>query len=262
MHLADGIVENPAWLIGANIVGAAAAVLVTRRVGAEGSRGVAFTGTLAAFVLAAQALNVPLVPGASAHVIGASLLTLAVGPARAVLALVAVLIVQALMFADGGVSALGINVLNIAVIPVLAVHVVHRLLGPKRLALTAVLGTVIGNALGASSLALTLVAGAGVPVVLAFGWLVGLQMLAGLVEGVLTALALRHLVKAAPGLLVACSARARSAHDDRRLGRSSSFAAGRAAVGDPGHRPHLRALARSRTDLPDALERVVERSRQ
>ncbi len=261
MHLADGIVENPAWLIGANIVGAAAAVLVTRRVGAEGSRGVAFTGTLAAFVLAAQALNVPLVPGASAHVIGASLLTLAVGPARAVLALVAVLIVQALMFADGGVSALGINVLNIAVIPVLAVHVVHRLLGPKRLALTAVLGTVIGNALGASSLALTLVAGAGVPVVLAFGWLVGLQMLAGLIEGVLTALALRHLVKAAPGLLVA----ARPApdlpmmidgSDDRPRSRRVGLLWATLAIG------LTCALLPLATDVPDALERVVERSRQ
>lgn len=260
MHLADGIVASPGWLIGANAAGGAAAALLCRGVRDEGTRGVAFTGTLAAFVLAAQALNVPLVPGASAHVIGASLLTLAIGPARAVLALLAVLVVQALLLADGGVTALGINALNIAVIPVLAVQAVRRLLGPQRLGLVAVLGTLAGNALAAASLALTLAAGANVPAELAFGWLVGIQSLAGLIEGVLTALALGHLTRVAPGLLAAtrpagaelppllegAGAPVRS----RRAGLVwAALAVGIAC-----------ALLPLATETPDALGRVVERA--
>lgn len=259
MHLADGIVTSPAWLLGANSAGAAAAALVAGRVRGQGTRGVAFTGTLAAFVLAAQALNVPLVPGASAHVIGAGLLTLAVGPARAVLALCAVLVVQALLFADGGVTALGINALNIAVLPVLAMHAVSRLCGPRRVALSAVLGTVVGSALGAASLALTLTLGAAVPASLAFGWLVGLQTLAGLIEGVLTALALRHLMTAAPGLLAAAGQHPHLPPllDEAAVpARSQRVALVWAALA-VGLTCALLPLA---TEAPDALERVVQRA--
>ncbi|MBK8996678.1 MAG: energy-coupling factor ABC transporter permease [Myxococcales bacterium] len=261
VHLADGIVTSPGWLLGVNAAGGAAAVLVGRHLRDGGERGLAFTGTLAAFVLAAQALNVPLVPGASAHVIGAGLLTLAIGPARAVLALVAVLVVQALLLADGGITALGINVLNIAVLPVLAVHGVHRLLGPGRLGLSAVLGTLLGNVLSALSLAFTLVAAAGVPAGLAFGWLVGIQALAGCVEGVLTALALGHLVKLAPGLLAATRTNTSALPPllegpsvpvrSRRMG----FVWAALAVGIAC------ALLPLATETPDALGRVVEHAR-
>jgi len=259
VHLADGIVTSPAWLFGANAAGAAAATLVARRAQGARPRGVAFTGTLAAFVLAAQALNVPLVPGASAHVIGAGLLTLAVGPARAVLALCAVLVVQALLFADGGVTALGINAANIAVLPVLAVHAVSRLCGPQRVGLAAVLGTVLGSALGAASLALTLVFGANVPPALAFGWLVGLQTLAGLIEGVLTALALRHLMRAAPGMIAVARpwAHLPPLLDDSPAPAGSQRAALVWAALAVGLTCALLPLA---TEAPDALERVVQRA--
>ena len=200
MHLADGVVASPGLLVALNATGAAAAALALRAGGGR-RRSVAWTGTLAAFVLAAQNVNVPLVPGASAHVIGAGLLTLLVGPAQAVLALLAVLVVQALVLADGGVTVLGINALTIAVIPVLAVHLARRWLGAERLAWAAVLGTFAGNVGGALVLATTLVLGAGVPPSLAFGWLLGVQAMAGLIEGVLTALAVRQLAARAPALV-------------------------------------------------------------
>jgi cobalt/nickel transport system permease protein len=260
VHLADGIVESPAWLVGANAVGAAATAWVCRRMG-EGARGgAAFTGSLAAFVLAAQAINVPLVPGASAHVIGAGLLTLAVGPARAVLALAAVLVVQALLLADGGISALGVNLLNIAVLPVAAVHATHRVLGPHRVGATAVLGTLVGNVLGAVSLAFLLVAGGGLAPGAAFGWLVGVQALAGLVEGSLTALALGHLTRLAPGLLSPKVGDAESApelldaDEAPRRSRRAGVLWAALVVGITC------ALIPFASETPDALERVVERA--
>lgn len=259
MHLADGIVQSPVWLVGATALGVGSVALVARRLGEPGTRGVAFTGTLAAFVLAAQALNVPLLPGASAHVIGASLLTLAVGPARAVLALVAVLLVQALLLGDGGVSALGINALNIAVLPVLSVHVAARLLGPKRLGTVAVLGTLLGSTLGGASLATLLVFGAGFPSSLTYGWLVGVQALAGLGEGVLTALAIRHIQSLAPGMLAAARSPAANApallDDSGASTRNVGLAWAALAVA------LACALLPLASHTPDALERVVEHAR-
>ncbi|MBK7582545.1 MAG: energy-coupling factor ABC transporter permease [Myxococcales bacterium] len=261
VHLADGILTSPAWLLGVNAAGAGSAALLSRGLREGQTLGVAFTGTLAAFVLAAQALNVPLAPGASAHVIGAGLLTLMLGPARAVLALVAVLIVQALLFADGGITTLGINVLDIAVIPVVTVHVTRRLLGPKRLAMAAVIGTLFGNGLSALCLAVTLIGGAGFPPALALGWLVGVQLVAGLVEGTLTGVAVRHVEKKAPALL-------HTRHPDTRhlpalLDEVSPHARSRTlhvawAALALGIASALLPLASS---APDALERVVQSAR-
>jgi cobalt/nickel transport system permease protein len=202
MHLADGILSSVSVTAGLNLFGACGVALAVKRSLGQ-LRTVAWTGTLAAFVLVAQALNLPLLPGASAHAIGAGLLTLVVGPAHAVVALFAVLVVQALLLADGGITVLGINALNIAVLPVLAITACRRAFGESRrgLMMTAVVGTLLGSALGAASLTLALVYGASAPAPLTFAWLLGVQSLAGLIEGALTALAVRQLYGRAPGLL-------------------------------------------------------------
>ncbi len=203
MHLADGIVTNAPLLVGLDLVGAAGVSVALSRSVARDSRRIAWTGTLAAFVLAAQAINVPMVPGASAHVIGAGLLALALGPAEAIVAMTAVLLVQALMFGDGGITTLGLNVLDMAVLPVLVVHGLRRVFGETKrgLTLTAFAGTLVGTVAGAAVLSTTLVLGAGAPTRVTFGWIVGVQSIAGLIEGVLAAVAVRHLVGRAPGLL-------------------------------------------------------------
>lgn len=202
MHLADGILDDPTLLIGGSLLGAAAIATALTKV-RRCRRGAAWTGALAAFVLAAQAVNVPLVPGASAHVIGAALMTMTVGPARAIVGMFAVLLVQALLFADGGVTTLFINTLNMAVLPVMTTHWLRRLLGHGRfrLVLTAFLGTTLGNLAGAVSLSSLLVWGAGAPFAFTFGWIVGIQTLAGIAEGLLTAGSVSYLARRAPALV-------------------------------------------------------------
>ncbi|HMJ14476.1 MAG TPA: energy-coupling factor ABC transporter permease, partial [Polyangiaceae bacterium] len=150
MHLADGVLSSIPVAVSLNLCGAVSAALVGSRSRGLGEQ-VAWTGTLAAFVLAMQALNLPLLPGASAHAMGAGLLTLALGPAPAMLAMSAVLAVQALLLADGGISVLGINILNMAVIPVLMVQACRHLFGASRAGLmtTAVVGTTLGSSAGA-----------------------------------------------------------------------------------------------------------------
>lgn len=203
MHLADGILTEPGLVVALDVAGAGAVAVALRRAFDAGSRHIAWTGTLAAFVLAAQALNVPLVPGASAHAIGTALLVLCLGPARAVVAITAVLLVQALLFGDGGLTVIGLNVLDMAVLPTLVTYGLSRVFGrsPRGLAWTGFLGAWLGTTLGATLLASVLVLGAGAPATLTFAWLVGVQALAGLAEGALTAVAVRELARRAPRLL-------------------------------------------------------------
>jgi cobalt/nickel transport system permease protein len=256
VHLADGIVSPAPLMLGLNLAGAVAVAVALRSVFSGSSRAVAWTGTLAGFVLAAQALNVPLVPGASAHVVGTGLLALALGPGRAIIALTAVLLVQALLLADGGITVLGVNVIHLAVLPALAVHALRRLLGesPRALVVAAVAGTALGNVLGAASLATLLVFEAGAPLLLGYGWLVGVQALAGILEGVLTALAVRSLIGRAPGLLRAQSCGPRpldvdvEGHTGSRRGLRLAAVAVLAAL----------ALLPFASSTPDALEVVLE----
>ncbi len=249
----DGIVADPALLLALNASGAGCVGLALQRVQRRPQRSLAWAGTLGAFVLAAQAINVPVGPGVSAHVIGSGLLTLVLGPALSILALACVLMIQALLLGDGGISMLGANVINIAVLPAIAMHLARRCLGPKAGA-TAVVGTVLGSVLGALSLAWMLAYGAGAPWRVTCLWLVGVQGVAGLVEGVLTLIALGHLARRAPGLLDPDQARLPTLDD---------------AIEAPVPRPGLRWTALGlglllawvpfASGSPDALEVVVQR---
>ena len=251
MHLADGILTDPAVLVGLNVAGVAGIALAARRASSDETRTIAWTGTLGAFALAIQALNVPLVPGASAHAIGAGLLTVALGPARAVIALTGVLVVQALLLADGGVTVLGINALNLALLPALSVHAARRWLEPRFGMFASIsAGTMLGAIAGALGLSAALVIGAGAPPGLTLGWLLGVQSLAGLAEGVLTALAARQLARRAPALISRVTpAPATSAP----LGRGLAWTA--LAIGV------TLALLPLASSQPDALEALLERLR-
>jgi len=90
-------------------------------------------GVLAAFIFAAQMLNFPVAGGTSGHLIGGALAAIVLGPAAAILVLTAVVALQALLFQDGGLVALGVNVLNMAVISCLVAYLVFRFTdGPRR----------------------------------------------------------------------------------------------------------------------------------
>jgi len=245
VHLADGVLQSPALLIGLDVAGIGAVTLALKKRFADSDASgpsTVYTGTLAAFVLAAQMINVPLVPGASAHAIGAGLLTLMLGPAHAILALLAVLTAQAFLFADGGITVLPFNALNIAVLPVFAVTICRRWLGegPRRLMLAGLFGTLLGNLAGAASLGLALVWGSSAPAGLTFSWLLGVQGLAGLIEGALTAAAVWQLTRKAPQLIAGAE-------------RSSLTGVGWAAAA----LVVALVLVPFASSTPDALERVL-----
>jgi cobalt/nickel transport system permease protein len=115
MHIPDGILSPAVTAITA--VAAAAFVLRSCRQMSQQDAvlQVALPGCAGAFVFAAQMVNFPVGPGASGHLLGAALLTMLLGRRMAMIILTAILILQALVFQDGGVLALGANVLNLAV---------------------------------------------------------------------------------------------------------------------------------------------------
>lgn len=120
MHIPDGFINAPVSIAaGALAVGAIAVSLRGAR--AEVTEASApMAGLTAVFVFAAQMVNFPVAAGTSGHLIGAALAAILIGPYAAVLAMTVVLTVQALVFADGGLSALGLNIVNLAVLAVAA----------------------------------------------------------------------------------------------------------------------------------------------
>jgi len=125
MHIPDGflnlIVVGMTWVI--SIIALACAVIRTNR--QLGEKQVPLMGVMAAFIFAAQMLNFPVAGGTSGHLIGAALASILLGPSAGMLIMASVLAIQALIFQDGGLIALGANILNMGVIACLVGYCVY-----------------------------------------------------------------------------------------------------------------------------------------
>ncbi|MEE1938470.1 energy-coupling factor ABC transporter permease [Streptomyces sp. TRM 70361] len=136
MHVPDGFLNAPVSVATGAVAAAAVAVSLrgARRelAGAADSLGAERTaplaGLVAAFVFAVQMLNFPVGAGTSGHLMGGALAAVLVGPYTAVLCLAVVLLLQALLFADGGLTALGTNITLIGVVTVVTAYAVFRAL--------------------------------------------------------------------------------------------------------------------------------------
>src|ERR1044071_4754607 len=116
MHIANGIVNAPISALFAAIALIGFAFCVIRSRADLDDRLAPMAGLVAAFIFAVQMLNFPVLPGVSGHLLGGALAAMLVGPWVGALCVTVVLVVQALLFADGGVTALGLNVTNMALL--------------------------------------------------------------------------------------------------------------------------------------------------
>ncbi len=118
MHVPDGFLDVPTS-VATGVAAVAVVGAALRRAEREiAETGPALPGLTAAFVFAAQMVNFPVGAGTSGHLLGGALAAVLVGPWTAVVVLTSVLLVQGLLFADGGLTALGTNVINMAVVGV------------------------------------------------------------------------------------------------------------------------------------------------
>jgi cobalt/nickel transport system permease protein len=206
MHIPDGFLDSKTAVATGVLAAAGLGVALREARLRLPPRRVPLLGLAAAFVFAAQMINFPVAGGTSGHLVGGVLAAVLLGPSPAVIVLSAVLIVQCLMFADGGLSALGANLLNMGVLGVLggwAVYFavsrgVHGLFGRiLAAAFAAWCSTVLAAIACAGELAVSRTAAWS----LVLPAMAGVHMLVGLGEGFITALVLVAIARVRPELL-------------------------------------------------------------
>ncbi len=116
LHIPDGFVSGPVAGVGFALSGVAIAVAVRATNRSLGERTVPLMGVMAAFIFAAQMMNFPVAGGTSGHLLGGALAAILLGPWAAIIVMTSVVGLQALLFQDGGLAALGNNVFNMAII--------------------------------------------------------------------------------------------------------------------------------------------------
>jgi len=206
MHIPDGFLDLPTAVTTGVMAATGVGVALWQAKRTLPSRKVPLLGVTAAFVFAAQMLNFPVAAGTSGHLVGGVLAAALVGPSAAVIVMTAVLVLQCFLFQDGGVSALGANIFNMAIVGAVGGYVVYEL--TRRLAV-GLRGMVLGAAFaGWCSTVLAAVCCAGELALSGrVAWRVvlpamgGVHMLIGIGEGVITALVLLAIARARPELL-------------------------------------------------------------
>ncbi len=166
-------------------------------------------GIAAAFIFAAQMFNFPVAAGTTGHLLGGALAAILLGPHMGAIVVTIVVVVQALVFADGGLSALGYNVLNMAIVPAYGGYAVYRLfrrLVPKTstgVTAAAGLAALVSVVFSAAAFSIQWLFGATAPVTFAevFTAMVGVHFLIGIGEGVISAMAVGAVLSARPDLV-------------------------------------------------------------
>ncbi|MGD6744941.1 energy-coupling factor ABC transporter permease [Streptomyces sp. BH106] len=210
MHVPDGFINAP--VSAATGVVAAGAVAVSlrgarRELGSE--RAAPLAGLVAAFIFAVQMLNFPVAAGTSGHLLGGALAAILVGPYTGVLCVSVVLLMQGVLFADGGLTALGVNITDMAITTTVVAYLVFRglvkLLPRKRRSITVASFVAALLSVPAAAVVFTLIYAIGGTTDVSIGKvataMVGVHILIGIGEAVITALTVGAVVAVRPDLV-------------------------------------------------------------
>lgn len=206
MHIPDGFIDGKTAATTAALA-AAGVGLSLRNVKRElPPRKVPMLGLAAAFLFAAQMVNFPVAYGTSGHLLGGALVAALLGPSAAVVVVTTVLIVQCLLFADGGLTALGANIFNMAIVATASGYAIYWLISRV---LPGTRGRVTGLAFGGwCSAVLASVCCAGqlawsgtVSWSAGFPAMAGTHMLIGLGEGAISALVFLGVQRTRPEIV-------------------------------------------------------------
>lgn len=205
MHIPDGLLDAKTWLGAAAVAGGGVSYALRRVQDQLNPRQVPQMAVMGAFIFAAQMINFPIIGGTSGHLIGGALATITFGPWVAAVILTTVVGIQALVFQDGGITALGANILNMALVAPLVAYACHRLLGRV---LNGRTGTLIAafiaatvSVLAAAAVAAVQLAFSGIiPLPLGLPAMLFWHLFIGAGEGAITAATLAYLASARPGI--------------------------------------------------------------
>jgi cobalt/nickel transport system permease protein len=211
LHISNGILDGRVSFAYAAFAAAALAFCLRRSRRDLDDRLAPMAGLVAAFIFAAQMLNFPVLPGVSGHLLGGAMAALLVGPWVGALCVSVVLIVQALLFADGGVAALGANITNMALVATAAAYALIAVLlrvlprTPVALGVTAFVASVVSVVAAAQSFVLEYALGGTTQ--LPGSGLGGPHVLIGIGEGLIAATTVVTVAKTRPDLVYALRGR-------------------------------------------------------
>jgi cobalt/nickel transport system permease protein len=206
MHIPDGFIDGKTMATTTALAGLGVGLALNHVRHTLPPRKIPLLGLSAAFLFAAQMLNFPVIAGTSGHLIGGVLVAALLGPGAAIVVVTTVLIVQCFLFQDGGVLALGANVLNMAIVGAGGGWAVYRaitaaLRGRRgRIAAVAFAGW-LSTVLAAISCAGELAWSGKAHWQSAFTAMAGIHLLIGLGEGVISALVFAAIQRTRPDIL-------------------------------------------------------------
>jgi cobalt/nickel transport system permease protein len=209
MHMSDGLVNAPTAAAFGFVAAVGLAVAATRARADLDERTAPMAGLVTAFVFAVQMINFPILPGASGHLLGGALVAILVGPWVGSLCVAIVLVVQALLFADGGLTALGTNITNMALVGTFTGFAVafalRRVAARSRAGLvaTAFVAALVNTVVASLAFVLEYAIGGagGASMGTVFALMVGMHVLVGIGEGIITAATVAAVAAVRPDLV-------------------------------------------------------------
>ncbi|MGC5003717.1 energy-coupling factor ABC transporter permease [Streptomyces sp. DT203] len=209
MHVPDGFINAPVSAA-AGVVAAGAVAVGLRGARRElDERTAPLAGLVAAFIFAVQMLNFPVAAGTSGHLLGGALAAILVGPYTGVLCISVVLLMQGILFADGGLTALGVNVLDMGITTTVVAYALFRglvgVLPRTRRSMTAASFVAALVSVPAAAVVFTLIYWIGGTTDIAIGKvftaMVGVHVLIGIGEALITALTVGAVIAVRPDLV-------------------------------------------------------------
>lgn len=207
MHIPDGLLAPPVTAATGAVALAGFGYALHRLKRTLGERTTVLMGIMSAWVFAAQMVNFPVGPGVSGHLLGGVLAAVTLGPWAGAGVIGAVLLVQCLLFNDGGLIALGANFVNLGLIGALGGYAIYA---PIRRAIGGQTGVLVGAMVAAWCSVLLASAAFSVELALSgrlrdflriLGWMTLVHAAIGLAEAVITGLVLRFVLLTRPDLI-------------------------------------------------------------
>ncbi|ATL28382.1 energy-coupling factor ABC transporter permease [Streptomyces formicae] len=209
MHVPDGFINAPVSAVAGAVAAGAVAVSLKGARRELDEKTAPLAGLVAAFIFAVQMLNFPVAAGTSGHLLGGALAAILVGPYTGVLCVSVVLLMQGVLFADGGLTALGVNISDMAIVTTVVAYLVFRglvkVLPRKRRSITVASFTAALLSVPAAAVAFTLIYAVGGTTDVSIGKvataMVGVHVLIGIGEAAITALTVGAVVAVRPDLV-------------------------------------------------------------
>ncbi|WP_255950248.1 energy-coupling factor ABC transporter permease [Streptomyces odontomachi] len=222
MHVPDGFINAPVSAAAGVVAAGAIAVSlrgarrelggapgISTAPGSGAERTAPLAGLVAAFIFAVQMLNFPVAAGTSGHLLGGALAAILVGPYTGVLCVSVVLLMQGVLFADGGLTALGVNISDMAITTTVVAYAVFRVLvkllprGRRSVPIAAFVAALLS--VPAAAVVFTLIYAVGGTTDVSIGKvataMIGVHVLIGLGEAAITALTVGAVVAVRPDLV-------------------------------------------------------------